>query len=651
MVTKLTTLKLFTILLRFNHLLNYIITHKDKGVDKQTLTWLTLAFISLPAPVFPLPAYSASPPLDNPDDWFEVYAIGELQLVKQRLKRYETGEIAELVNIMAGEKRESNIRDKESYTATTFNEEVSVTDHLETATDSQEDLVKEVSETIAGFKDTYDYKDLTSKYGPPTNITTNGTWYLEKNAGDPGNEKISKFAKQVFEASTNLIQSQVKKARATQSITEREAITQSQFDNSQNSQPVVGIYKWLNKIYQAEVINYGQRLILSFSINAPAGSLIKTTEKHRGADLQLPKPLTHFGIHNYTNLALQDLPELVSYYGVFDLPPAPAAQKQVSGTVYTEGNQTFDIPEGYAAQTAYITYAIDSNTSIKVVVGRKAYVFDHPASNSKELALDNETHTLPVSITSNSKPTSPPSGLNNFSLTVEVDCLLQKEVFQQWQYKVYAKLSAAYEAKLAHYYELSTSLGEREGLTNPETLRLSVFRQLQRRCIQALQARAAKFQAQQRPASPPTQYRVNKLRYRQFFETSIEWNEIVYFLDEHSPSDSQLTTPIRVPPSTSTHPEFFADFLQAEVARVFVPIRPSYSHSFLFFLSCANVWMAQDELAPVIESQIGQKIELTKLNPTETHSEKLIDDWEVTIPTSLHLLSGTMNHTEIVENE
>ena len=52
-----------------------------------------------------------------------------------------------------------------------------------------------------------------------------------------------------------------------------EEINRHAFDNKTGSADIVGIYRFIDKIYRAQIINYGKRLMLEFIVPEPAAFL------------------------------------------------------------------------------------------------------------------------------------------------------------------------------------------------------------------------------------------------------------------------------------------------------------------------------------------------------------------------------------------
>ena len=138
---------------------------------------LLKATVVLPAQVFPLPSMQSaaySPPLARMG-WIEPYALGDLQMVRQRLLRYQSGEIARIENVMCGERREvthkRTHRQVDTQKQTTAEMQILQNDAADERSNLQEESRKTVAETV----ETNQYNKFTSSYGPPTQGTLDGS--------------------------------------------------------------------------------------------------------------------------------------------------------------------------------------------------------------------------------------------------------------------------------------------------------------------------------------------------------------------------------------------------------------------------------------------------------------------------------------------
>jgi hypothetical protein len=91
---------------------------------------------------------------------------------------------------------------------------------------------------------------------------------------------------------------------------------------------------------------------------------------------------------------------------------------------------------------------------------------------------------------------------------------------------------------------------------------------------------------------------------------------------------------------------FFTAFLQASSANVFIPVKENYSHKMLFFFIMGMIWEGNETDVPVLDSQLSLVNELKKLIKQPYQNEKVIDKWEVVIPTSLQMLYKDINICE-----
>ena len=65
--------------------------------------------------------------------------------------------------------------------------------------------------------------------------------------------------------------------RSRTDVTEVEVINEHEFDNKGGSGHVNGIYRWVDKFYEAQIVNYGKRTMLEFIIPDPGGLLSPCT--------------------------------------------------------------------------------------------------------------------------------------------------------------------------------------------------------------------------------------------------------------------------------------------------------------------------------------------------------------------------------------
>jgi hypothetical protein len=621
-------------------------------LEKNALFNLFHATILLDKDIFPLPPYSESaPPSANTP--IVPYAIGNLQLVKYKLLRYEMGELAHITSVMPGEKRKvvnrklDRITDKEQIT--TYNE--SISDHK--TTEKSNDFSKELWNAIAETTQTSNYPDpgLISTYGPPTNITVKGSYTKAQTTQTPEKKQITLYAKKVLNLTTQRISEKINKVRSHTQLKELEDTATSILDNSNGKDPAYGMYCWLNKVYKAKVVNYGNRMLFTFLIPNPAANYISQAKIIEGNNLTEPLSLSQQNINTYKDITPDNYLALCQYYQLKAFPIAPNTQFVVSDIMQLGESKLIVVPKGYEAAQATISYAFGEGNATAIVngfIGKSNFSFDQSKGDTgtQSFELNKEQNSIAVGIVSSNVITmSPPSSVIDFQLSVEIICLLNIENLLSWQISIYQLISTAYAEQYAIYNQKSNASNGKEERENPlkdylivkQELEKGVREQLQNHIINTL-GLPSNFDKE--TASPGMEY--NYPENAQYINSSLEWDEMTYtFLDKYDSQNELFTV-------SSLSPDYFSGFLKAAYARVTIPVAPHYNQGFLYFLSTGIVWSPADNFAPCFDDsklenntstdQTTIVLELKNVFQHPNLPEKIIDSWEVVIPTSMQML-------------
>lgn len=621
-------------------------------LESKALYNLFHATILLDKAIFPLPPYAQSPP-SAPTPAIVPYAIGDLQLVKYKLLRYEMGELAHITSVMPGEKRKvvnrklDRITDKEQIT--TYNENIS--DHK--TTEKSNDFSKELWKAIAETTQTSNYPDpgLVSTYGPPTNITIKGSYTKAQTTQTPERKQITLYAKKVLNLTTQRISEKVNKVRSHTQLKELEDTATSILDNSNGKDPAYGMYCWLNKVYKAKVVNYGNRMLFTFLIPNPAADYIAQSQIIAGNNLTEPLWLAQQNINTYQDITPDNYLALCQYYQLKTFPIAPNTQLVLSDIMQLGESKLIVVPKGYEASKATISYAFGEGNGTAVVngfIGKSSFSFDQSKGDTgtQSFDLNKEQNSIAVGIVSSNVITmSPPSSAIDFQLSVEVICLLNAENLLSWQISIYQLISTAYAEQYAIYNQKSNVSNGKEERENPLKDYLIVKQELEKGVRQQLQNHImntvglpANFDEEL--ASPDIDY--NYPENAQYINSALEWDEMTYtFLDKYDSQNELFTV-------SSLSPDYFSGFLKAAYARVTIPVTPQYNQGFLYFLSTGIVWSAADHLTPCFDDSILENntstdqativLEVKNVFQHPNTPEKTIDSWEVVIPTSMQML-------------
>jgi hypothetical protein len=468
--------------------------------------------------------------------------------------------------------------------------------------------------------------------------------------------------------SVHKVQTKMKTERTTKTIAEVEEINTHGFANADAAaKHVMGIYRWVDKRFRAQVYNYGVRLLLEFVVPEPA-AFYRAAMKRR---MPLPNgirepapfvnlagaPLTADDITAFTYAGY------AGRYNAAGVTPPPSTYTYVSTTIVKEGldpgktatvEKTLVIPAGYelldVTATAAVLWVNHPKFSLQMGAYYWSILDEPPADGSPSMKLDtwnNPTNGYPIS---GSYPLSVVSyDALAFAANIQGTCVITTATLATWQLQTFDKIYAAYQAMKTAYDQKVTQADAvadiaREG-RNPATNRRIEKTELKKLCVTMLtgehfsryhamtdpprgSARAAELDVDETLVEGPI---------IQFFEQAFEWDQMTYQYYQYFwgrkrtwPDVSRLTDP----------DPLFEQFLTAGAARVVVPVPISYVPAVEFLLQShrdlpAKVWggghrpTIDDKLyISIAEEMRDQTDDLAGATPEG-------DPWEFTLPTTL----------------
>jgi hypothetical protein len=233
----------------------------------------------LPRAIFPL-----RPELPKP------VGVGNLLVVRQHLKRYELGEIANIENILLGETRSKIFKHAfvddrtlvtETETTTVTTSELQTTERFGLKTEA-ENTVKEDINAHAGIK-------VSAKYGTvELNANADVAYSLSKSQST---KAATDYAKDVTSRAASNVTDRVRRQETTRTTETFEQEEDHGFDNKTGAKNVSGVYQWVTKVYEAQVFNYGKRLLFDLMVPEPAAFLLDAlTTKDQKEVIKPPYP-------------------------------------------------------------------------------------------------------------------------------------------------------------------------------------------------------------------------------------------------------------------------------------------------------------------------------------------------------------------------
>lgn len=267
-------------------------------------------------------------------------AVGDLLIVEQELRRYEPGELAEIESIMRGERRERTIRklNRTSQTTTTessFEQEESNS----TKVDERFSLSAQAQQTAEQSFGVDAGVSVSGKFGPvQVSASVNASFDTSKSSSASTSQE---YARTVTEEATRRIKSSIKETSSVTVLTETQDTSLRGFNNENGATHVNGLYRWVDKIYDAQTVNYGRRLMFSINVPEPAAyyrGLIAQQEAGEMAGLDepvhpsridrqtndpLPAGRHRGGYRSWLDIDEDNYAELAALYDATVQPPPP----------------------------------------------------------------------------------------------------------------------------------------------------------------------------------------------------------------------------------------------------------------------------------------------------------------------------------------
>lgn len=550
----------------------------------------------------------------------KVLGMADLMVVEQELLRYELGEIAHIENVLASELRARKFRTKsttertdvvETETTETKERDLSSTERFELQTESAT-VIDQTRSMDAGLT-------VTASYGPSVEATSNFDM-ASTSAKEDSSRASASFAREITNKAVDLVQQRELKRRTVRTVNEVEETNEHRFDNrGAGTSNITGVYRFIDKIYRAQVVNYGKRVMFEFVVPEPA-AFLRYALSQRPMDASgpaLPDPPGYcLDGKTFAPLTVQDVTrdsylDFASRYGAQDLTPPPpllriaTASKKGPDSLQSAADpkmssDTVDvaIPDGYLAQRASVnvygeTQVGDHKLVIQVQDQQVMYVepFDDPYT------FDLVPQPIPaVTVTINSLR------FHNYEMIVNVFCTLSREKYEEWQLKTYTSIMNAY-AELKSRYDQSVEQAKLDAAdagvagSNPLANRERERTELKKGCISLLGAqRFDLFDAVGRNVAPFGYPEIDfaeakaESPYIQLFEQSFEWNNMTYlFYPYFWGNKKEWPTIVQL---TDTDP-LFAAFLQAGAARVQVPVRPGFVSQILPYALHGLQWTGE----------------------------------------------------------
>ncbi len=614
--------------------------------------------------------------------------------VEQELSCYVTGEISRVENILASAFKERVSRNLSMVeTEQEVTQEVASEHQTETETTETLQMQSEVTEVLREETDKQ-YEagaSVTVGFGNSSEMTADtGFHYNTVSSGEQSTTEAIDIAKSVTRQVQAKLMQKTTGRRQSLSRREFEDITKNGFDNRNNPDHVVGVYRYLDKIYTNRLVNLGQREVVEFTIPEPARAFVfaqkKAMDEADAASARRPPRPRSVGLAGPESITARTWRDFAQIYKVELNPPPPrkivvsrsfadsipvvqeapdedappgAVPRPGHGAAYNE----ILVPDGYVAKRARAVVEFLGwprtgeqpiwpflQASIRGIAARFTDEYgNEPFENEDDWTSGpltfNETlpgieGSVPVAIVA--------SAVSAYSLTVEVVCRRRRVVYEDWQARSYHVLIEAYRALKAEYDEAVEEQEEDAARVdlNPRFKRRHMEREIKRLCIEMMVREfpdvkiSANHYRQPDEDSFPRMKQAPRLdRHAEvvrFFETAFDWGIMAYifypyFYGPRRDWSAKLSL-------EATRDRLFAAFLSSGMARVMLPVRLGMEDAVNYFLETGEIWFGGGFATEAGDDHYISIAE--ELAASQGREQTIEAEWETRLPTNLTILQS-----------
>jgi hypothetical protein len=605
----------------------------------------------------------------TPNPYVRLSGTARLLVVKQQLKRYEAADIAHVENILAGEKKSRSHRRLERSEETTTRETETIQEkatELETA--DRFELNRETSKTIKDELDIGVDLSVSGKYGP--SIEFSSSFSLDsKQATEETAKTASTFARNVVQKSLEKITQRVREEQVRKLILETEETNLHQLENA-TGQSIRGMYQFLEKVYEAQIFDYGIRQTIDLMVPEPASFLWWLQEQPSNA-LKLPAPPEPLTIVSAGQIDEFNYDILAAKYGALDVElPPPQYRMLTAGARHgaddaSENDQPHSntrlditIPAGYRPRRASVRVSLftDENPFAAITLQRITQVW-RPSGTPVGLSDGHTlwtTPTLTYDLSVDQQPlidnklnvTILVWESNTYAIETTVVCIREDDEMDRWRLATYKKIRTAFDDRMKEYETKVRELeaqAESEAAakaqsfgTSPSENHRTVLIELKKHCLSIITRQwYDSFSATQ--TTDPPRFDLDRAdlegSFIRFFEHAFEWEQIQwifypYFWARQKTWGDRFSR-------QDVDPEF-REFLQAGSARVVIPVRPGFEVAISHYLETGKIWNGigtpPDINSPLYVSIIDEIRDRTDAGKGEI---PVGDPWDIRLPTPL----------------
>ncbi|KAI9666780.1 MAG: hypothetical protein M1831_001556 [Alyxoria varia] len=571
--------------------------------------------------------------------------VADLLIVRQQLKAYEGADLSTVENVFKGEKRNrEHTTTQTTTTVTTAQEEATDTQTRDLESTGRFELSKESENTIKTDQSLKGGLNVPASYGPFISVSASVEGAMSKSQTE-STKTASRFSQDVTEKSARNITTKVLKTKSLTTTDEVQEKNIHSIDNSAGTDNISGVYQWVNKVYEAQMYNYGLRVTYAFMIPEPAAFYIEVFKRAHAAAVNINRP-PNFAL-SPSSITEYNYNYWTAVFGATDIIPPPdyfniyakevsMPDSQSSSTAFNKTDH-IDLDAGYQAFSCVFTCTWvqwDNSVGIDVTCGGIFHRFVNGSDFVFKSGLNDEFGSIPVTMKTFYVKTA--------TVGIEVKAVRTARALQQWQLDTFARLKNAHSARMQDYNDAlaQAQLNSNIGIsgTNPESNLITMRNEIKKDCIEILTDQHYDLFASINQSSSEYLPEVDLYQaeaegaYVRFFEQAFEWEEMTWLTCPYYwGRKSQWTQRI----AFSDPDPKFDEFLKAGFCRAVAPVRPGFESAVDHFLTYGEIWNGGP--LPTISSAeyvpVANEIAERAAKPGAEIPQG--DSWDVKIPTTL----------------
>ncbi|MGH1385146.1 hypothetical protein [Kordia sp.] len=598
------------------------------------------------------PATLGPPTIDEAPVTFGIQRLGiaDYRKVEQEVCCYVPGEVSHIENIMAREYKSKDVRrTRRQETTNTSSSETERENLTETTSTDRFEMNQEIASinsqnqsvnASAGLH----WGNKSGSFGG----NASASFATNTSSEDSENQAIS-HAKELTERALDRVVQKVREERVTKIVEEYSETTSHGFDNRTGDKHVSGVYRWVDKVYENKLLNYGKRLMYEFMIPEPASFHDLAIQMSSEEDVLVkpvdPRTASFQKMKDHKAVTATTYKHWAAIYNA-EVSEPPVENMYVGKAFSYKATEIMDdryerygeneevtIPEGY-----YTTYAKayweDSSdgytpNATKIIVGSEKI-----ATKGVLFSIPKHVESIPVSFSS--------LGHLSGNSTVSIKVQILPETKERWQIETFNTIIEAYEERMTEYNEKLAAQKEMKNQKvdiNPGFFREIEKTVLRKNCITYLlghenlgkdlvnnRQSVTEITAQYSNASLDDYAAKVK-----FFEQAFEWDIMSYYFYPFYWANKEKWGELY---QIQNNDPLFKAFLQSGMARVIITVRPGFEEMVNWYIATGQIWNGGQ--VPTLDDEEFVSI-IDELRNPESEVE---ETWETRVPTSLTVIQA-----------